>query len=65
MFLPGTRRNKEAHERGVHDFWDQNLELSCISFEDLTSATNSFHEANMLGKGGFGKVYKVVYSILV
>ncbi|XP_066376933.1 G-type lectin S-receptor-like serine/threonine-protein kinase B120 isoform X2 [Miscanthus floridulus] len=53
-----TRRNKEAHERSVHDFWDQNLELSCISFEDLTSATNSFHEANMLGKGGFGKVYK-------
>ncbi|XP_008659850.2 G-type lectin S-receptor-like serine/threonine-protein kinase B120 isoform X4 [Zea mays] len=54
-----TRRwNKEAHERSVHGFWDQNPELSCTSFAELKAATNSFHEANLLGQGGFGKVYK-------
>jgi hypothetical protein len=61
MFVPArTRRwNKEAHERSVHGFWDQNPELSCTSFAELKAATNSFHEANLLGQGGFGKVYKV------
>ncbi|CAL5039646.1 unnamed protein product [Urochloa decumbens] len=53
----GAGRNKEALKAPL-TFWDQNLELSCISFEDITAATNSFHETNMLGKGGFGKVYK-------
>ncbi|XP_037471974.1 putative cysteine-rich receptor-like protein kinase 35 [Triticum dicoccoides] len=27
-------------------------------FEDIVAATNSFHDTNVLGKGGFGKVYK-------
>ncbi|CAL5054011.1 unnamed protein product [Urochloa decumbens] len=53
----GAGRNKEALKAPL-TFWDQNLELSCISFEDITAATNSFHETNMLGRGGFGKVYK-------
>uniref|UniRef100_A0A0D9W9Z6 non-specific serine/threonine protein kinase n=1 Tax=Leersia perrieri TaxID=77586 RepID=A0A0D9W9Z6_9ORYZ len=43
----------------IPDLWDQNLEFACISFEDVTSATNNFHDTNMLGKGGFGIVYKV------
>ncbi|RCV22151.1 hypothetical protein SETIT_4G197400v2 [Setaria italica] len=50
-------RNKETLKAPL-TFWDQNLELSCISFEDITAATNCFHETNMLGQGGFGKVYK-------
>ncbi|CAL5054021.1 unnamed protein product [Urochloa decumbens] len=53
----GAGRIKEALKAPLA-FWDQNLELSCISFEDITAATNSFHETNMLGRGGFGKVYK-------
>uniref|UniRef100_A0A0D9ZR95 non-specific serine/threonine protein kinase n=1 Tax=Oryza glumipatula TaxID=40148 RepID=A0A0D9ZR95_9ORYZ len=61
----GVRQNKEKTKRPViqqlstiHDLWDQNLEFPCISFEDITAATDSFHDTNMLGKGGFGKVYK-------
>uniref|UniRef100_A0A0D3G018 Receptor-like serine/threonine-protein kinase n=1 Tax=Oryza barthii TaxID=65489 RepID=A0A0D3G018_9ORYZ len=61
----GIRQNKEKTKRPViqqlstiHDLWDQNLEFPCISFEDITAATDSFHDTNMLGKGGFGKVYK-------
>ncbi|KAG6642667.1 hypothetical protein CIPAW_09G156000 [Carya illinoinensis] len=33
-------------------------ELPIFSFEELASATNSFHQTNKLGQGGFGPVYK-------
>ena len=34
-------------------------ELSLFSFSDIVAFTNKFSESNMLGKGGFGPVYKV------
>jgi hypothetical protein len=30
-----------------------------VTFEDILSATNFFADSNLLGRGGFGKVYKV------
>ncbi|KAK7382681.1 hypothetical protein VNO80_01653 [Phaseolus coccineus] len=33
-------------------------ELPLFKFEKLANATNNFHFGNMLGKGGFGPVYK-------
>ncbi|XP_028801030.1 G-type lectin S-receptor-like serine/threonine-protein kinase At1g11330 [Neltuma alba] len=33
-------------------------ELPLFDFEDLVTATNNFHSANKLGRGGFGSVYK-------
>ena len=35
-------------------------ELPLFDFEKLATATNNFHFGNMLGKGGFGPVYKVI-----
>lgn len=67
-FLLGIRRNRqETQERTVlehlstfDELRDQNPELPCISFEDIAAAMNNFCDTNILGKGGFGKVYKVL-----
>ena len=60
----GIRVNKKGpvlgHLRTSQEVWDQNLELRSIRFEDIAAATNCFHDTHILGKGGFGKVYKVV-----
>jgi hypothetical protein len=37
-------------------------ELPLYDFKKLETATNNFHIDNMLGKGGFGPVYKVILS---
>ena len=34
-------------------------DLPKFTFEMLANATNQFHEDNLLGRGGFGPVYKV------
>lgn len=30
----------------------------CFTFEEITSATNNFHSENIIGKGGYAKVYR-------
>ncbi|KAK9750333.1 hypothetical protein RND81_02G188300 [Saponaria officinalis] len=33
-------------------------DMQVMKFDDLVQATNSFHESNLLGRGGFGQVFK-------
>ena len=59
-------------DRGdVYQIYDMNMlgdhanqvkfeELPLLALEKLATATNNFHEANMLGQGGFGPVYSVM-----
>ena len=65
----GTRRKKKVQKRlmlqylrSTDETGDKNIEFPFISFDDIVAATDNFSDSNMLGKGGFGKVYKVLAS---
>ena len=66
IILPGIKQKKMAQKRVMLEYLrtadeagDKNIEFPFISFEDIVAATYNFSDSNMLGKGGFGKVYKV------
>ncbi|PNT61926.1 G-type lectin S-receptor-like serine/threonine-protein kinase B120 isoform X2 [Brachypodium distachyon] len=61
----GKMRKKETQKKMMLEYFStsnelegENTEFSFISFEDILSATNMFADSNLLGRGGFGKVYK-------
>ncbi|TKW06779.1 hypothetical protein SEVIR_7G262900v4 [Setaria viridis] len=64
-YRAGKQHKKEARKRIMLEYLrstdedgNNNVELPYISFKDLVVATDNFSDSNMLGKGGFGKVYK-------
>ncbi|KAK2650878.1 hypothetical protein Ddye_018367 [Dipteronia dyeriana] len=58
-FYDGQRHVKELIDSGrLNDEDKKAIDLPFFDFESILAATDSFSEANKLGKGGFGPVYK-------
>ncbi|XP_061965293.1 cysteine-rich receptor-like protein kinase 44 [Populus nigra] len=51
------KKNRSLTE--TKDFWSGNLQtINYFDFQTLKKATKNFHPANLLGRGGFGPVYR-------
>lgn len=73
MFLLAVKLHKKEVQkrmmleylRSMDEDGDKNTEFPFITFEDIVVATDNFSNTNMLGKGGFGKVYKVLIKSFI
>ncbi|XP_044334891.1 G-type lectin S-receptor-like serine/threonine-protein kinase B120 isoform X3 [Aegilops tauschii subsp. strangulata] len=65
VWKSGVRRKKEIKKKlmlrylsASSELGGKNSDFPFVSFEDIVAATDNFSDSNMLGMGGFGKVYK-------
>lgn len=60
MFIltDGQKTSVKAYQDGLEALDGTDLRL--VDFETVQAATDNFSEANKIGQGGFGVVYKVI-----
>jgi hypothetical protein len=59
--MPGSANTSTEIREGDHT---EDLEFPLIRFADIVAATGNFSKTCMIGRGGFGKVYKVGVLVL-
>ncbi|CAK1541086.1 unnamed protein product [Leptosia nina] len=62
-----TKNSSTAQSQGgiLGDEFLKNVSaIPMLSYEDLKAATNNWNEANLLGRGGFGQVFKGEWKLL-
>jgi len=55
--LMGSGEFREEDEKGI--------DVPLFDLESILAATNNFSDANKLGGGGYGPVYKVISTTLI
>jgi hypothetical protein len=71
LSLASKQRKNEIQKRVMPEYLSssngtggESIELPFVSFEDIAAATDNFSDLKQIGKGGFGKVYKVTKSFI-
>jgi hypothetical protein len=60
-FYDSERHVKDLIDmEGLEEKDNEGIEVPYFDFESIIKATNDFSEANKLGKGGYGPIYKVI-----
>ena len=58
-----SENSEQLEESKRGDIRKKEVKMPLFSFASVSAATDNFSDANKLGEGGFGPVYKVRFSL--
>ena len=58
MYVTGKKQHQKMLEYAERSVVDQKISAQIFTFRQMAMATNNFCIENLVGEGGFGRVYK-------